>query len=190
MPHHVTQRGYNEEVVFPTDHDKSFYLDSLRFQCSKHKVRILGYCLMTNHIHMIIIPSKEDSLALVMRRTQGKYSQYLNASRNRRGHVWQDRFFSCALGDSHLIHALRYVDRNPVRAGMVKDALDYPWSSARAHADFVDSSGVVDLEVWQRLAGGLDWRRFTGDGEEEDTLQVIREHTRSGSPLGLMVRGT
>jgi putative transposase len=120
-----------------------------------------------------------------MGRLQGKYCQYFNASHKRKGSLWHDRFFSCALGGVHLIEALRYVDRNPVRAGIAVDSLDYPWSSACVHAGCEDTAGLIDLDSWHRIVDGLDWNGFLREGDNERALTVIREHTRTGSPLGV-----
>jgi len=105
----------------------------LRENLSDAAVSILGYSLMSNHVHVMALPVREDSLSILLRRVHGRYAQYYNARSGRSGHLWQNRFFACVLGPSHLWAALRYVERNPVRAGMVERAADYPWSSASAH---------------------------------------------------------
>jgi putative transposase len=185
IPHHITHKAGGSLPLFPTDYDKHFYLGTLKDQCECYEASIIGYCLMPNHIHLVLIPSEEECLAQVMRRTQGRYSSYYNASRNHQGHIWHDRFYSCPLGEAHLIHALRYVDRNPVRAGLVDSALSYPWSSARAHVGIEDTLKLVDMKSWQSLIGDLDWRVYICEEDQSHALDLIREHTRSGRPLGL-----
>jgi putative transposase len=184
VPHHVTQRGNLQMPVFFTDADRRHYLDILQFQCSKHDVKIIGYCLMTNHVHLILIPPAENSLASIMGRTQGRYSNYINSTRQNHGHLWQERYYSFPLGESHLIHTLLYVDRNPVRAGMVQFAKDYHWSSAGAHLSCKDLSGLIYMEYWQKLAKDVDWNNLILVEEQKDTLELIRDHSKTGKPLG------
>jgi len=146
IPHHITQKGNNSQEIFSADADRVRYLDILRFQCCKHGLTMLGFCLMPNHVHLVAIPDRDDSLALAVGRSHGRYAQYFNAKHARHGHVWQDRFYSCTLGDAHVIHALKYVDRNPVRARLSESVADYAWSSARAHVGLGDPFDIIDLD--------------------------------------------
>ena len=132
VPHHVTQRGNNRQDIFLTDDDRRFYIDLLREKCEQFGVSLLGYCLMTNHVHFVAVPRRADSLAKTLGQTHWRYAMRFNRRYRRSGHLWQNRFYSCPLGPSHLLAALAYVDVNPVRAGLVGDAAQYPWSSARA----------------------------------------------------------
>ena len=116
VAHHITQRGTDRQLVFHCRADRLTYLRLLRQQAALGGLPILAYCLMSNHIHLIAAPLEAESLAAVMQRVHGRYAQYLNARRGRCGHLWQNRFSSCALGPSHLWAALRYVEMNPVRA--------------------------------------------------------------------------
>src|SRR5258708_17467149 len=113
------------------------YLSLLREQVEDAGVRVLAYCLMTNHVHLVVVPERPDSLAVLFRRVHGRYSQYLNTRRRRTGHLWQQRYFSCALSGSHLWTALRYVEQNPCRALMVGAAEQYQWSNARARLGLI-----------------------------------------------------
>ena len=126
VPYHITQRGNNRQDVFLSSEDRRFYLDLLRTKCSEHGVAVLGYCLMTNHIHLVAIPKRAISLARAIGQTDGRYSQWFNRRHRRIGHLWQARFKSCALGRSHLLTALAYVDLNLnlVRARIVPAAAD------------------------------------------------------------------
>ena len=114
--HHITQRGVDQQWVFFTDADRRTYLDYLQTYSAQARLRILAYCLMSNHIHLVAIPEEPQSLAMALRRTHGRYALYLNSRRHRIGHLWQNRFYSCALDETHLWAALRYAERNPVRA--------------------------------------------------------------------------
>jgi putative transposase len=128
VAHPVTQRGVNQEKVFFCDADRLTYLDCVEKYCSQAHVRILAYCLMSNHIHLVVVPEEMEALDIALRRAHGRYALYLNAKQNRVGHLWQNRFYSCALDEKHLWVALRYVERNPVRANLVVRPEEYEWS--------------------------------------------------------------
>ena len=115
-PHHVTQRGNNRQDVFFVEDDWRTYLRILREQSKRFGLSVDGYCLMTNHVHLVAVPTSENSLAKAVGRTHWLYTQYVNRLHRRSGHLWQNRFFSCALDESHCWQALAYVERNPVRA--------------------------------------------------------------------------
>jgi len=121
-PHHVTQRGVDRQAVFFSDADRHVYLELVQHSAQHFRMRLVGYCLMSNHVHWIVIPGQADSLAKAFGEAHGRYAHYANALRNRSGHFWQNRFFSCALEANHLWAALRYVERNPLRAGLVAAA--------------------------------------------------------------------
>jgi len=112
-----------------------------------------------------------------------RYTRYVNRLHGRSGHLWQNRFFSCPLGPSHLTRALLYVERNPVRAGMAPNAWDYPWSSACAHVGGEDASGLLDLAAWSRRRGFEDWRSRLALPDYEDFVASIRRTTLRGRPL-------
>ena len=159
LPHHVTQRGNNRQDVFLVDDDRRTYLALLKDRCDEAGVRVLGYCLMTNHVHLIIVPPNDASLAAAIGRTHWLYTQYVNRLHGRSGHLWQNRFFSCALDEPHLWTALRYIECNPLRAGATRAAWNYPWSSAAAHVGTrADASGLLDLTSWQREWPRRRWR--------------------------------
>jgi putative transposase len=115
IPYHVTQRGNARQFILSCDEERKIYLDLLRKYVSLHELQLLGYCLMSNHVHLIVIPSKRDSLAQTLKQTHGRYATYWNAMHGSSGHAWQGRFYSCPLDDSHLWMALRYVERNRAR---------------------------------------------------------------------------
>ena len=113
--HHVTQRGNNRQDVFFVDEDREVYLKYLLDASGRFGLRIEGYCLMTNHVHLVATPYYETSLAEAMKRTNQLYAQYVNRMHRRSGHLWQNRFFSCTLDENHFQRALVYIERNPVR---------------------------------------------------------------------------
>jgi putative transposase len=185
VPHHVTQRGNNRQKVFFHESDYRFYLALLADQCRRHGLQILGYCLMPNHVHLVAVPERPNSLALALGRAHNLYCRWFNARRRRSGHLWQNRFYSAPLGRSHLLAALRYVDLNPARAGLTERAVDYRWSSARAHAACRDPSGLLDMEGWRQICPRNDWAPFLAAAtREEPLLARIRDATRSGKPVG------
>ena len=182
--HHVTQRGNRGTDVFVTDSGREAYLRYLRTYGEKRGLSIWAYCLMTNHVHLVAVPKREASLSEGLRDAHTVYAMYFNSRTKLTGHVWQGRFYSCVLDDAHLWAAVRYVETNPVRAGMSKRAEDYPWSSAAAHcglrADPVLSPGLP-------LIGDIpDWSAWLHEPfENEDTAYAaIRQQTHTGRPCG------
>jgi putative transposase len=184
VAHHVNQRGNNAQDVFFVDDDREVYLGLLRRQCGKYGLELLGYCLMTNHVHLVAKPFKEDSLAKAVGRTHFLHTQYINRLHGRRGHLWQNRFYSCALDDRRFWTALRYVERNPVRARMVRRAWKYEWSSAAAHAGGGERTGLLDIDAWEQMSAGMDWREMLTEREDEQDIGQLRLYTRTGRPLG------
>ena len=165
LPYHITQRGTNRQRVFFTAADRSLYLRLIRENQAEAGVRILAYCLMTNHVHFVAIPEREDSLAVLFGRANGRYAQAINIRKGRSGHFWQNRFHSCALSESHLEIALRYVEDNPCRAGLVTTPGQYRWSSAAAHlAGEPDRSHVLDVGFGSGPAGRRPGRECTQAG--------------------------
>ena len=180
---HVTQRGVDRRDTFSADADRETYLGLMRQNLEDAEVGLLGWCLMTNHVHLIAMPRREDSLSVLLRRVHGRYAQYYNARYGRSGHLWQNRYFACSLGPGHLWSALEYVERNPVRAGLVDWAGNYHWSSAAAHLEGRDPTGLLDLDWWRREYDGLDWGQTLG-GPEGEQSAPLRRCTYAGRPFG------
>lgn len=183
LAHHITQRGNNCQDVFFVDQDRIKYLELLREQSNMHDVRIEGYCLMTNHVHIIATPKYEQSLAKAIGRTHFLYTQYINRMHTRSGHLWQNRFFSCPMDDTHYLMAMRYVECNPIRARICRVPWRYRWSSAGEHtATHAPSAGLLENSRWQQLSKRLDWKSFLLENEPEHT-DSIRLATNRGRPL-------
>lgn len=183
--YHITQRGTNGQPVFYANADREAYLGLMAKMLEDAGVRLLAWCLMTNHVHLVAVPQSEDSLEILLRRVHGRYAQMLNVRRSRTGHLWQNRFFSCALDAKHLRRALAYVEKNPVRAGMVERAEDHVWSSARVHLGLeTDERGLLDLEFWRGFGGAQAWRELLLSEEEAAVLRLLRRCTYSGRPFG------
>ncbi len=185
LPYHITQRGTNRERIFFTAADRSLYLSLVRQNLAEAGVRILAYCLMTNHVHFVAIPEREDSLAVLFGRANGRYAQAINIRKGRCGHFWQARFHSCALSDTHLEIALRYVEDNPCRAGISAVASAYRWSSAAAHLlSTPDRSGILDLRFWERAGGATTWADLHAANSDADQILLLRKCTYAGRPFG------
>src|SRR5437867_3469539 len=165
LPHHITQRGNRRANVFLDDQDRRVFLRLLRETSERHSLRHFSYCLMTNHFHLISTPSESRSLAWTMRDLLGPYASYFNQKHGLSGRLWQGRFFSSVLDESHFWAAVRYVERNPVRAGMVKRAEDYRWSSAPAHCRLRGDPLLAPLPN----DGGLipDWSAWVSGGDNQ-----------------------
>lgn len=185
--HHVTQRGNNRQDVFFVEDDRRVYLELLREQSERFGFRIEAYCLMTNHIHVVGVPAREESLAKAIGRTHFLYSQYINDMHGRSGHLWQNRFFSCAMDEAHAMNAMAYVELNPVRARLSKHPWDFEWSSARAHCcGDADSAGLcLNLRAWFETVSANDWKRTLTEFRRDAAAQsAICRHTLIGRPLG------
>ena len=154
--HHITQRGNYRQNVFEDDSDKRKYVEFIREYSEKYGMKIYAYCLMSNHVHFIAAPVKEDSLAMIFKYSNMRYSSYFNKKNKRSGHLWQGRFYSCPLQFEHALEALRYVERNPVRARMVELPWEYEWSSAREHVGF---DGEIDTSTKDEGNKSVDRRQ-------------------------------
>ena len=184
-PHHITQRGNNRIPVFRSDADRLFYLDTLRRKARDHGLAVLGWCLMPNHVHLVAVPSRADSLARALGETHRLHAQRFNRLYRRSGHLWQNRFYSCPLGDAHLLEALAYVDLNPVRARLADRAEAYRWSSAAAHIVHADPHELLDDWIWSDIDRGHDWRDLLASRPLSATAaRALRYATRHGRPLG------
>lgn len=182
VPYHVTQRGNRKTHVFLDAEDRHIYLELLREYSRRHELRIWAYSLMTNHVHFVVLPHTESSLSATMRDTHSTYATRFNKKYSFVGHLWQSRFYSAPLDDSHLLAAVRYVERNAVRAGIVTRASDYPWSSAGPHAlrfqDRYIDDGLPFLDEIR------DWERWLAPVDSPEQLHTIRRATSLGLPCG------
>ena len=184
VAHHITQRGNNRQDVFFVDDDRLVYLELLRKNCEKYGMRVHGYCLMTNHVHIVAIPEERESPAKAIGRTHFCYSQYINRFHKRSGHLWQGRFYSCALDERHFWLAMQYIELNPVRAKLCRKPWRYKWSSAAAHVDSDAKSDLLDLSCWYEMVSASRWREELADGVDEQQVARLRENTHTGRPLG------
>ena len=180
-PHHIIQRGNRRQKVFFLQEDYELYLRLLKFYSQKFYLKVVSYCLMPNHVHLIAIPQEKQSLAQAIGETHRNYTAIINKREKWTGYLWQGRFQSHVLDERYLIAAARYILLNPVRASLAREARDYKWSSIKIHlADKKNS--LIDDSLLQEII--TDWHDFLAKGEDEDAELRIRKHARTGRPLG------
>jgi putative transposase len=180
-PHHIIHRGNHREKVFFNDEDRKVYLDFLIQQAKRCGIEFWAYCLMDNHVHFVAVPKKEDSFAKGLAQAHKDYTRRINFRNKWRGHLWEGRFKSCVLDQKYLYAVMRYVERNPVRAGMVKNAEDYLWSSAKAHV-YKKYDGVLSDNFFVREI--TDWKGYLSDNADDAADNVFIKHVDIGRPLG------
>ncbi len=181
VPHHVTQRGNRRQTVFFGDEDYRAYLALLKEYARKAGVAVWAWCLMPNHVHLILVPPTPDALRAALAEAHRRYSRMVNFREGWRGYLWQGRFASCPMDEAHTLLAARYIELNPVRARLVERPEDWPWSSARAHLAGTRDGLTVRRALGSRAAA---WADFLGAALDEDELDAIRRGERTGRPLG------
>jgi len=181
MPHHVIQRGNRRQKVFFNDEDRLNYLKILKEQTELHGLRIWAYCLMDNHVHLITVPEHKESLAKGLGETHKRYTRMINFREKWRGYLWQDRFKSFVLDERHVYAAVRYVERNPVRAKMVMNAEEYAYSSARARVNCFKDDLLSDFYLTEQIN---DWSKYLMEDDRLEDLKLLRRHGVTGRPLG------
>ena len=182
VPHHVTQRGNGRVQTFFGDDDYLYYRSLFANHCQNHGIRILGWCLMPNHVHLILTPPSKDALRGAMSRLHRQYAGHVHAREHRTGHFWQGRFGCVAMDDDHLIAAMAYVALNPVRARLVGKAEDWPWSSARAYRRPKTGDGIIDLEAAEPYLKAV--KEIIRAGEEDVRFNALRRAETIGRPIG------
>ena len=180
IPHHVTQRGNRRQQTFFCDDDYREYIALMAEWCGKCGVQIWAWCLMPNHVHLIAVPSSAESLARAIGEAHRRYTRMINFRENWRGHLWQERFASFPLDENYLLAAVRYVEMNPVAAGLAEQPGEYPWSSARAHLAGEDDQ-LVKVSPLMDMVG--NWQEFLSLSDKEE-LALFHRHERTGRPLG------
>lgn len=181
IPHHVTQRGSRKLPVFFADRHYRLYIRLLAEQCAAHRLGVWAYCLMPNHVHLIVVPNRPDGLWRPLAAAHQAYAWRVNRAKGWSGHLWQERFASFPMDETHLYSAVRYVLLNPVRAGFVRRPESWPFSSANAHL-----SGERDELLDPRPMNDLidDWESYLSATVSRSSAALLRKHARSGRPLG------
>ena len=180
-PHHLTQRGNRRQATFFSEDDYRLYRALMAEWCGRCGVVVWAYCLMSNHTHLIVVPDSEKSLRQAIGEAHRRYTRHINLREGWRGHLWQGRFASFPMDEVYLLVAARYVELNPVKAGLVVSPEAYPWSSAAAHVSGRDDELVVAAPLLQLVS---DWRQFLLEGNATPDTDAIERHSHTGRPLG------
>ena len=180
-PHHITQRGNRRQDTFFCDDDYRYYIRLMAEWCDKCGVTILAYCLMPNHVHLIAVPESADGLRRAIGEAHRRYTRHINFREQWRGHLWQGRFASFLMDEKYLLTATRYIELNPVKAGLVSIPEEYPWSSAKAHMKGRNDD-LVKVQPLLRMVD--DWRQFLSGDVSDEEYELLQRHERTGRPLG------
>jgi len=189
-PHHVLQRGHNRQPCFLSDADRRYYLEQLTSEAGPAGCAIHAYVLMTNHLHLLVTPSRQDSLSRLMRAVNLRFTRRVNARLGRTGTLWESRFKSIVIeADEYLLTCHRYIELNPVRAGMVRDPGSHRWSSHAANAGEGIDLLVTPHSLYLDLGGcefsrKREYRRLFEWGLSNVDTHAIRSATARGRPLG------
>jgi putative transposase len=183
-PHHITHRGNRRENVFFDSADREHYLSLLSIYSDRFSLNIIAYCLMDNHIHLVAIPLQDDSLAKTIGNTHRRYSRWINTKRSLSGHLWENRYFSTPLDEPHTMVAVKYVEPNPVRAGLAAHAQDWLWSSARSHVFGIPDPLLAEKYPLQDKTAIDNWSSWLADGLDDVMVSLIRRNTCTGRPSG------
>jgi putative transposase len=187
VPHHITQRGNRRLPIFFSDEDRTAYLALIAEACQAHGTTCLAWCLMDNHVHLILVPQTADGLRATLGEAHRRYSRRINFREGWRGYLFQGRFASYPMDDAHLMAAVRYVENNPVAAKMVARAEDWPWSSAATHVagKRLPNDPLTDIAALGRHV--RNWRALLRIGleamDDPATTETIESRTRTGRPL-------
>ncbi len=179
--HHITQRGGRKQRTFFEESDYAVYLRRMRERLVEVEISIWAYCLMPNHVHFVAVPRTEDALSKLFGHVHAKYARAINETHDWQGHLWQERFFSTVMDEPHTMAAMRYVEQNPVRAGLCSRPDEWLWSSARAHLGLADDP-LLDLDATERVID--DWAEYLELCADSSIQQTIRSATRTGRPAG------
>jgi len=180
-PHHVTQRGSRKQTIFFGDTDYRAYIELICRLKEEAAVDIWAYCLMPNHVHLVAVPDNKQGLAKLFGVAHHRYARRINAQNDWCGHLWQERFHSFVMDESHLLAAVRYIELNPVRAGFCRHADQWKWSSVHAHLSR-NSDKLVNATPMNALVS--DWGHYLADELRADDIEILRRHTRTGRPAG------
>lgn len=190
QPQHLIQRGNNREPIFAGDDDYPFYLECLQEAAERHGCAIHAYVLMTNHVHLLVTPETEQSLPKTMQSVGRRYVQYFNYTYDRTGTLWEGRYKATLIdSERYLLTCMRYIELNPVRAGMVNHPADYPWSSYQCNAQGGENLVVTPHLLYRRLDRDTKtrqsaYRQLFRAQIAKAEVDVIREATNKAWVLG------
>ncbi|MGQ0655803.1 MAG: transposase [Betaproteobacteria bacterium] len=184
LPFHIRQRGNNRAACFHDEADRAFYLFHLRRLLPGSGCALHAYCLMTNHVHLLMTPSADKSCGRLMQRLGQLHAQYMNRRYSRSGTLWEGRFRSCPIeAERYLLNCYRYVEQNPVRAGLVSDAAAYEWSSHRSNIGATPDAALTAHEVMGSLRRD-DYRALFKTALPREDAEEIRKATNGNYALG------
>lgn len=184
-PHHITQRGVRKQRVFFSDEDRAMYLTLLQRYGERYGCLILAYALMTNHVHLLLIPLSKTSLRFTLQFTHQRIADHINSQMGWTGHLWQQKFYSSPVDDEYFWIALRYIERNPVAAGLVKHPAEYQWSSAAAHCGLKHDPILTTSKKWvSKLQERTNWYEWLGDEDCPDKVAILKRSTKADLPSG------
>jgi putative transposase len=182
-PHHIIQRGNNRQKIFFDQEDRRLYLKWLRKYCLECGCTIHAYCLMSNHVHLLIVPQYNYSLAKIMQKLSLRFTQHINKKYNRTGRLWECRFYSALVDkESYLWSIGRYIERNPVRAKIVSKPDEYRWSSAKVNITGKEMDFIKP--IWQDDTERKEYSTFLNNPDKEEEIEIIKKSTISGKPIG------
>jgi len=190
LAQHVIQRGNNRQAIFVAECDYAVYLGWLKEAAQRYGLLIHAYVLMTNHVHLLVTPTQDDSIAKTLQSLGRRYVQYFNFTYKRTGTLWEGRYRATVVdAEDYLLACCRYIEMNPVRAGMVKSAAHYRWSSYRHNAQGQKDAQISEHDVYRRLGRTVQaryeaYRSLFRDGDDDTTLLAIRESAHKGWALG------
>jgi putative transposase len=190
IPWHIIQRGNNRTACFYCADDYHRYLKYLAEQAAKYGCDIHAYCLMTNHVHLLIMPMRQDGAGLMMKHLEQRYVQYINRTYRRSGTLWEGRFKSClAQSEHYLLACYRYIELNPVRTGMVEHPPDYPWSSYRFNGQGMANALLSQHPLYRALGQSSgercrQYRELFREHLEPELINEIRQATNGNYVLG------
>jgi len=180
-PHHVTQRGVRRQTTFFDECDYRAYLSLASNLLPEYDLEYWAYCLMPNHIHAVVVPRSDHSLSRYFAALHRRYARRTNARFEWRGHLWQERFYSVVMDEPHALVAMRYVEHNPVRAGLAKSPDAWPWSSAKGNLGLIDDP-LINTSATGKIVS--DWGEYLLDGPSLEEQERLRRQTRIGRPAG------
>jgi len=187
FPHHIVQRGHNRKAIFFGNSDYEYYLDNLWQWKINLEIEVYAWCLMTNHVHLVVNPGPDEaSISRLMKRLAGKQTRHVNKIQSRTGSLWEGRFKASPIqADAYLLQCSRYVELNPVQAGMVRRAEDYPWSSYRAKIGIVHT-GLLDPDPCYLAMKHPEerYRKFVEQGVSSEEEQFLRQRVQQNALTG------
>ena len=184
-PHHIIQRGHNRQSVFACDEDYLYYLENLKEWKTNLGCKVYAYCLMTNHVHLVVDPGTEtENLALLLKRVAGRQTRYVNKLEKRSGTLWEGRYKSSPIeAEEYLLACNRYIELNPVRAGLVDAPEKYKWSSCR-YKTGTEAQEWLDLDPFTLSLGSDGYKKWISSAIAEGEWELIREVAQRGQLTG------